>query len=139
MKKTFICRRCKRSIPFKGPYHAGFSNQAFLYCDKDPTVMVFDSFNSYYNNIIHGKHPWVLTSKEQYDVEQHLKPCPCGGMFKFRNKPRCPNCNQHIVGLVDSIHYVIIGNEINGNKKSAWKNMGKPGNSGGTSGYGNDA
>ena len=124
-KKTTRCLGCKRIISFKGPFHAGFSNQGFLYCSKDPTVLVFDSYNRYYNRIIADKHPWMLATKEKQYVEQHLKPCPCGGTFKFSNRPRCPCCGEVISNLVDSTHYVIISKGINGNKRSAWKNLGK--------------
>jgi len=117
------CSYCKRPIQLKGPYHAGFSNEGFLYCDKDATVLIFDSFNRYYNRVVPNKHPWMLTTKEKQAVEHHLKPCQCGGIFKFGNKPRCPYCKKLIREFVDSMHYLIIGKKVNGNKKSAWKNF----------------
>ena len=120
-KKTVICAHCKRKMVLKGPYHAGFSNQGFLYCDKDSTILVFDTFNRCYNNVIPNKHPWMLTIQERQTVEHRLKPCPCGGLFKFGNKPRCPHCEKLIGEFADSMHYVIIGKLVNGNNRSAWK------------------
>ena len=74
----------------------------------------------------------MLTQSEKRLVESNLRPCPCGGNFKFDSKPRCPHCKAEIEGLSDPIHYVVIAKEINGNKISAWrknqeKNLGKPG------------
>ena len=53
-----------------------------------------DHFNSHYIQIAGEKHPWKLLEKEKRLVENHLRPCPCGGNFKFDLHPRCPNCKK---------------------------------------------
>ena len=119
-KKTTVCQHCKRSVPFKGPYHSGFSNQGFLYCNRDSTVLVFDTYSSHYGRIIPNKHPWILNAKEKQLLESHLNACPCGGTFGFRNKPRCPHCGKEIKNLTDSIYYIVVNKVVNGNKSAAW-------------------
>ena len=119
-KKT-LCPHCKHTVTFRGPYHAGFSNQGFLYCDQDSTLLIFDAYNRHYERIIPNKHPWMLTQREKRLVEGNLQPCSCGGNFKFDSKPRCPHCKGEIKSLSDPIHYVVIGKEVNGNKTLAWR------------------
>lgn len=127
-KKTIECSHCKRALSIKGPFHAGFSNQGFLYCNRDSSVLVFDTYNRYYVRIIPEKHPWMLSEKEKHLVEANLAPCPCGGDFRFSHKLRCPYCGKSLEQLTDTIHYVVMDNKIvNGNKASAWslKTQGK--------------
>ena len=117
-----VCPYCKKIITVKGRYHAGFSNQGFLYCDKDSTVLVFDSYGRYYTKLIPNKPPWTLTGKEKELIESHLNQCPCGGSFGFSSKPKCPHCRRELPGLMDTIYYVILDKTVNGDNKSAWKN-----------------
>ncbi len=120
-KQLVSCPGCSRVIRIKGRYHSGFGNQGFLYCDKDSTVLLFDTYNRYYAKLIPNKYPWTLTSSEKGVIEDHLKPCPYGGTFRFANKPRCPYCKNELTKLVDKIYYVILNKTVNGNKKSAWR------------------
>lgn len=119
-EKTVTCPHCKHALRLKGHYHAGFSNEGFLYCGKDSTVLVFDTYNRYYTRVIPNKHPWMLSGVEKQKVERQLAPCPCGGTFAFNNKPRCPRCRREIRELADRIYYVVLQRVVNGNKKAAW-------------------
>lgn len=125
--KTFHCPRCNKPIPFKGVYHAGFGAEGFLYCDKDATVLTFSAHDEEFGRLVPDKAPWPpcaggnLTPKEQRLIEQHLRPCPCGGRFSFQNKPLCPFCGSSIEKLVDSIHYLVLQKKIDGDKSKIWK------------------
>ncbi|MEQ1527561.1 MAG: hypothetical protein ABL911_12560 [Gallionella sp.] len=102
-------------------YHAGFGNQGFLYCDSCPTIIEFGSYNSKYTSIVNGKHTWSLDSEEMQCVEAGLKPCPCGGHFRFNALPRCPACNEPLPNLLqDKFHFVEVGRVVDADKEDAW-------------------
>ena len=125
-----VCKNCHKAIKVKQgyPYHAGFGDEGFLYCDKDSTILLFSSYDKYYSKIVNDKHPWVLNKADKERVERELIKCPCGGKFLFKNKPRCPFCNESIQNLLPAkIYYVILGKVIDGDKEKIWRNKLKPG------------
>lgn len=111
------CPTCLRTIKLKQKrmYHAGFSNLGFLYCNTCTSVLEFGVYNPHYTKIVGDKHPWSLNQKEKRNVENHLRPCPCGGKFEFDLEPRCPFCNGSLKSLLPSdIYFIEIGDVING-------------------------
>jgi len=124
------CPHCHKVIHLKQkyPYHAGFSNQGFIYCDSCPNIFEFHSYNQSYISVL-GKHihPWSLSSSEKKKVEDNLKPCPCGGYFRFNAYPRCPHCNNNIQSLLpDKIHFIEFGKVIDADKdESVWLSIGE--------------
>lgn len=119
-----VCKNCSKKIKIKQeyPYHAGFSNRGFLYCDKDSTILLFSSYDKYYSKLVNDKQPWMLTARDKQKVERGLIDCPCGGKFLFKNKPRCPFCNKSIQNLLPAkIYYVILGKVIDGDKEIIWR------------------
>jgi hypothetical protein len=103
------------------PYHAGFSNVGFLYCDSYAGMVKFDSYNPAYVRIVGDKHPWALSEKEKRRVEAHLKPCPRGGRYRFGALPRCPICNEPLPNLLkDPISFVEVGEVVDGDKNDVW-------------------
>lgn len=120
------CQHCKRRVQLKQkyPYHAGFSNEGFLYCDKDSTVLTFNVYDPTFEKLAAGKLPWApdFSDKEKRKVEKHLKPCPCGGRFSFENHGRCPSCAAPIAKPIGkSIHFFILSNRIDGDTARIWK------------------
>lgn len=131
----YICPHCKKKITLLSsqPYHSGFANQGYLYCDKCSNTLVFNSFDSKYGSLIKEKHPWTLTDNEQGIVENNLVNCSCGGKFTFSAKPRCPSCLEEIPDITPlkgtekrSISYVILGNLVDGDKMKVWKDASSP-------------
>ena len=117
------CSACGHitSIPQEYPFHAGFSNRGFLYCDSFPAILEFDPYNPNYTAIVGDKHPWSLNSEEKERVEDALKPCGKGGRFRFGALPRCPSCNEPLPDLLtDDIHFVEIGEVIDADRVDAW-------------------
>ncbi len=106
------CPECHRTftVAQKYPYHAGFGNVGFLYCEACPNLVVFSSFDRRYTTMVGEVHPWMLNSFKKRRVERELKRCPCGGRFRFAAKPRCPLCNKPIPSILrDSIHFIETG------------------------------
>jgi hypothetical protein len=106
------------------PYHAGFSDMGFLYCDKDTTVVTWnDITDTIYRELVGTKAPWALTVEQKETVENALKSCPCGGEFKFRNPLRCPKCNATMKEGIseESIYVYILGVWIDGEITNIWK------------------
>ncbi len=120
-----ICSSCHRVLEAKQdhPYHAAFSDQGFLYCDKDSTVLVFSSFDKMFEMLVGpGKHPWTLDNKKRRIVENALINCPCGGRFAFNNPLRCPECGNVISGtLLETVYYYVLGQLVDGEKERIWR------------------
>ena len=92
------------------PYHSGFADQGFLYCDACPAVVTFSTWDPDFGAMRLG-NPWNLRPDERSRVEAALKPCrTCGkGRFRFGLNPRCPRCNESLPGWEGSIYYLITG------------------------------
>lgn len=114
------CPHCGKNIRLKQkyPYHAGFSDVGFLYCNTCPTILILEVYGLGFKELFgKTKLPWSLTSQEKKKVEDHLKPCPCGGRFRFDAYPRCPHCNNNVQSLLpDDIHFIEFGKVIDADK-----------------------
>ena len=118
--RTSVCQHCRKPLTFV-QYHAGFSDQGFLYCGKDGTVLTWSSYDRHYTAVAMDKHPWMLDDDERDRVEKRLRRCPCGGTFAFRNPPLCRHCLTDISSLVsDSDHYIVVGKRIDGDDTAMW-------------------
>lgn len=121
-KNDLICKYCNNSYKVNF-YHAGFGDVGYLYCNKCTTVVIWGSITDRrYNEIIKGKHPWMLETYEHKLIEDLIKPCPCGGEFKFKNKLLCPTCKKPLAdNILNDIYYYIIDKKIDGLKYNIWK------------------
>jgi ribosomal protein S18 acetylase RimI-like enzyme len=68
---TIKCTSCGHENVFEQPYpyHAGFSNQGFLYNDDGNLTLVWSSFDPAYRAVVGKKHPWALTAEERAQFE----------------------------------------------------------------------
>jgi hypothetical protein len=115
------CPHCalQTTIDQEYPYHSGFSDMGFLYCDSCPNTFVFSSCNKSYNRFAGEKHPWSLNAREKRNLEKHIRPCSCGGRFRFSAFPRCPHCGKDLSSLLpDTIHFIIVGQKFDGDKEN---------------------
>jgi hypothetical protein len=79
-----------------------------------------------YEDLVDGKAPWGevvgLSKRERKKVENALRPCPCGGIFKFDNDLLCPKCKGILAkGPLEGIYVYILAQRIDGEKSSIWK------------------
>jgi len=113
------CPHCGSYFTYER-HHAGFSNQGFMYCSDDETILLWDTYNPIYQKLT-DKHPWMLSVDEQRKVEEAIKPCPYGGNFAFANPPLCPSCHESVAFIVpDPIYYVVTGRKLDGDTESVW-------------------
>jgi hypothetical protein len=75
------CALCAYENVFNQPYafHAGFSNEGFLYNDEGDLTLIWSSFDPAYEAIVGKHHPWSLTVGQQASLEAALLPAPHGG------------------------------------------------------------
>ncbi len=115
-KETVIkCSKCGHRNVFAQPhpYHAGFSNQGFLYNESGNLTLIWSSFDSGYEAAIGKKHPWALNPREMLKLEKLLMPAPSGGLWKFKNPARCLECKEPISEpMIKNIYYLIYEDSV---------------------------
>jgi len=120
----YECPFCSATIEVNHPkiIHSGFSDCGFLYCSKCGDLLTWNMYDVGYRALMQDKAPWVLTEEDKHKVESSVIGCPCGGRFTFVAKPRCPNCNTEIPGILpDKMHWVQLKNLIDGEKVNIWR------------------
>ena len=85
------CPKCSRELAF-ARYNARFGNQGYMYCDSDPTVVTWSSYDPEYSELSGDTHPWMRGDAAMLRVERAVIACPHGGRFRFGSHPRCPHC-----------------------------------------------
>ncbi len=112
---SIACPQCGGTNSFDQPYryHAGFSDQGFLYNDAGNLTLVWSSYDPDYMAIVGRCHPWTLTADQQRLFEAQLLPAPIGGAFRFKNPARCVHCGHPISApMTDEIYYVVYPNSL---------------------------
>jgi hypothetical protein len=96
------------------PYHAGFSDQGFLYNDAGDLTLVWSSFDPEYEMIVGSRHsPLGLTAEEQTKLESLLLPAPRGGRWRFANPARCKQCSEEISApMMRNIYYLVFEGSV---------------------------
>jgi hypothetical protein len=118
------CPSCLRVLTLRQEhlFHAGLGDVGFLYCDSCPNVLEFSCYNPRYTELVGEKHPWMLSGGEKRMVEGRLRPCKCGGHFRFDLSPRCPHCRESLQSLMPGpMYYVEIGDVVDADiDEGAW-------------------
>jgi hypothetical protein len=107
---TMKCTSCGHENVFDQPwpYHAGFSNEGFLYNDEGNLTLVWSSFDPAYEAVVGKNHPWALTTEQQALLEGALCSAPSGGSWRFINSARCMKCADPISGpITQTIYYIV--------------------------------
>jgi hypothetical protein len=109
------CTSCGHENQFeqKYPYHAGFSNQGFLYNDEGNRTFVWESYDPAYEAIVGKNHPWMLTDDQRALFENALLPAPSGARWGFTNSARCTKCAGIISGpITQTIYYLVYPDSV---------------------------
>ena len=124
VKNTIIkCASCGHANIFNQPYpyHAGFSDQGFLYNDAGHLTLTWSCYDPAFGRIVGGKNPWTLTLAEEQKLEDALLPAPSGGRWRFSNPARCLNCSSEISGpITRSIYYLLYDGSVQTNDLSTY-------------------
>jgi len=70
-RHSATCPHCGRRFEYER-YHAGFSDEGYMYCDHDETVLTWHALGPAYRRVV-AKLPWMLETDEQRRVEESLK------------------------------------------------------------------
>ena len=97
----FLCDSCGEIAPGM-TYHGGFSDISAFYCSSCHAALYLRGATSEpqlpdTRSILScdwGREEIPLWS----DFEAQLPPCPCGGLFRYLNPPRCPKCHGPLSG-----------------------------------------
>jgi hypothetical protein len=77
-------------------------NSAHLYCDRCPVRMEVVPYGPEYEQIVQSARPHQ-EDKKRYaaavmrGIEARLKPCTCGGTFRFDAPRRCFSCTAPVI------------------------------------------
>jgi len=107
---SIICKHCDKENLFDQPYpyHAGFSDDGFLYSDSGVYTLVWNICDPVFKEMFFEKTPWTLSSSNRRKFEKQLPPAPDGGRWRFHNPARCVHCKKPILGpMLRSIHYLV--------------------------------
>jgi hypothetical protein len=109
-KLTIECKQCGKTNFFEQPYlyHAGFSDQGFLYNDKGTLTLVWNVTDPVLSEMFPGDLRWMLNPLNRRRFEKILTPAPAGDRWRFHNPARCTFCSKPILrSMLHSIHYVL--------------------------------
>jgi hypothetical protein len=116
IKSTIIkCAVCAYANIFNQPYpyHAGFSDQGFLYDDAGHLTLIWSCYDPAFKALLGSKCPWSLNINEQRTLENALRPAPSGGRWRFGNPARCLSCSSPISDSIDrTIYYLIYDGSV---------------------------
>jgi len=114
-KLSIRCPRCNRDNVFEQPYmyHAGFSDQGFMYSDSGHCTLVWSN----YDPVILKFFPPESRFSEDADLRKRfelaLRPAPDGGRWGFSNPARCVHCSGPIAGsILNQIYYLVYPDSI---------------------------
>ena len=104
---SHTCKSCNARVEGE-LYHLGFSNMDCMYCDSCPRVLLLKDHTLAKKHGIDRPHlqpgdpdwePYNRHLLPYYENFARLfKPCVCGGHFRAWATPRCPQCNDFLVG-----------------------------------------
>jgi hypothetical protein len=127
--KKVECRSCGATIPARCVHHGTKSDEGFLYCDRDGTVLTFCVYDEIYREVTGGGgFPFNLTREQKTEVEKRLIPCPCGGRFAFDNPLMCPECGGVLIPPMTLAHVeeaIVLDRCIDANFTWIWTHLDK--------------
>lgn len=109
-KLTVKCKACGRDNIFDQPwaYHAGFSDQGFLYSDSGHHTFTWNWSDPAIQRLFPADTMWTQDAAARERFERALRPAPDGGRWRFSNRARCLHCSEPIAGsMLEHIYYLV--------------------------------
>lgn len=82
------CENCSHTFQYR-LIHNGFGDSAYAYCNRCSFTVLLSGWSEAAKKV-----RFRVQQRMTADVENLLKPCPCGGTFRAAADPRCPHCLQ---------------------------------------------
>ena len=115
------CPTCNKPLRFE-KVHTGFNDTGYAYCDRDGSLLVWDTFDPTYTALVGERHPWALDRNAEEQVERALEACPCGGRFGLHNPPLCAHCGHDLRALVGPpIYFADFGQRFDPGRDRLWR------------------
>ena len=116
------CPSCGEAFSVKQWWRWGVGNDDvfFLYCDSDSSLVLFDAEEL--PRELKELSPFNLDDDGKRSIEENLKPCPCGGRFRFDTPLLCPKCKSAISkGYPKAVYYFVIGERLQAKEDNIWR------------------
>jgi hypothetical protein len=114
-KFSIRCNHCGGENTFDQPYpyHAGFSDEGFLYNDSGNCTLIWSIMDPVLVELFSGNSFWMRSWLNRRKVERLLPSAPIGGRWRFRNPARCTRCKKPIAPpMLKSVHYLLYPGSI---------------------------
>jgi len=125
--QTRSCGHCGNTFRYRVINH-GFNDSAYAYCNRCSFTVVLSGRNPIAQRVgleIQQRIPRRDIGSPAYraraystpNIEDLLKPCPCGGAFLASADPKCPHCARPLSEPAPSGIYSIV---LNDNRVHDW-------------------
>lgn len=112
---TIRCPRCGKDNVFDQPYtyHAGFSDQGFMYSDSGHCTLVWSDYDPVIKQFFPPGSQFAKDAGIRERFEVALRHAPDGGRWRFTNPARCLYCSGPISGpILEQIYYLVYPDSI---------------------------
>jgi hypothetical protein len=89
------CPQCHQ--PLYRVDHSPFYDEDFLYCDQCPIHVEVSRYDPAYDQVVRTLPPGHDYATRMRAIEARLKPCSCGGAFRYDAPRRCPVCHAPVI------------------------------------------
>lgn len=94
-------------------YHAGFSDQGFMYSDSGHCTLVWSWYDPVVKEFFPAGSRLSDNAAARGRFESALRPAPDGGRWRFANPARCLYCSGRIAGpILEQIYYLVFPDSI---------------------------
>ncbi len=87
-----ICPECGEALYRVD--HSPFYDEIFLYCDRCPIHVEVSYYDPVYSQMTDA---FSVFEDRLRAIEDRLKPCTCGGRFRFAAPRRCLTCHAPVI------------------------------------------
>lgn len=94
-EEVFSCPHCTKQL--YRLYHSPLLDHDHIYCDSCSKSVEVSFYDSVVKEINQGASKFNNDGLWVEKIEERLKPCKCGGHFRFNASRRCHHCQAEII------------------------------------------